>query len=196
VPRRLRRDYPGALSHVTARGNGGQAIFLDDYDRIALLQLFALVGAKHRWECFAYCLMGNHYHLLVRTPEATLAPGMQAIQSRFARRFNDRHGRIGHVFGSRYFRRAVESDSHVLTSAVYTVLNPVRARIVLHPAEWPWSSYRATAGLEPSFDSLRSDLLLELLAANRADAQRLYEQLIDDAVVALREKQGSGTSGA
>lgn len=99
--RRSRSEHAGAVSHVTARGNGGQAIFEDDYDRMGLLQLFAAAGAKHGWQCLAYCLMGNHYHLLVRTPEPTLAVGMQAIQSHYARRFNKRHGRTGHLFRAR-----------------------------------------------------------------------------------------------
>jgi REP element-mobilizing transposase RayT len=195
VPRRPRSEHPGAISHVTARGNGGEPIFLDDYDRVGLLQLFALVGAKQGWQCLAYCLMTNHYHLLVRTPESTLSVGMQAIQSRYAHGFNERHERSGHLFGSRYFQRPVESESHALTSAVYTVLNPVRAGLAEHPAEWPWSSYRATLGLEPSFDSLRVDLLLELLAPNGDEARVRYERLIDDAVMALRDKQGAGTAG-
>jgi REP-associated tyrosine transposase len=196
VPRRTRSEHPGGLSHLTARGNGGEPIFIDDYDRVALLQLFALVGAKHRWDCLAYCLMDNHYHLLVRTPEPTLGVGMQAIQSRYARRFNDRHSRSGHLFGSRYFRRPVESDSHGLTSAVYTVLNPVRARLVLHPAEGPWSSYRATVGLETSFDALRSDVLLELFASDPAEGRLRYRRMVDDAVMTLLGKHGSGTFGA
>lgn len=196
MPRRPRSEYPGAISHVIARGNGGQAIFIDDYDRVGMLQLFALVGAKHRWQCLAYCLMSNHYHLLVRTPESTLAVGMQAIQSRYAHGFNERHERSGHLFGSRYFQRPVESESHALTSAVYTVLNPVRAGLAGNPAEWPWSSYRATLGLEPSFDSLRSDILLEFIAGDLGEARTRYKQLVNDAVTALRDKQGAGTFGA
>jgi REP-associated tyrosine transposase len=189
VPRPPRSEHPGAISHLTARGNGGEPIFLDDYDRVGLLQLFALVGGKQGWQCLAYCLMGNHYHLLVRTPEPTLAVGMHAIQARYARGFNERHGRSGHLFGSRYFQRLVESESHVLTSAVYTVLNPVRARLVQHPAEWLWSSYRATIGLEPSFDSLRPDVLLDLLTPDRDEARTRYEQFIDDALIMLPEKR-------
>jgi putative transposase len=191
VPRRPRSEYPGAIFHVTARGNDGQDIFVDDYDRVGLLQLFASIAAKHQWECLAYCLMSNHYHLLVRTPEPTLAVGMHAIQSRYAHGFNERHGRRNHLFGTRYSQRPVESQSHVLTSAVYTVLNPIRARLIEQPVEWPWSSYRATVGLELSFDSLRSDLLLDLLTPNREEARTRYVQLIDDAVIRLREtRQG------
>jgi REP-associated tyrosine transposase len=191
VPRRARTEHPGAVYHVTSRGNAGQPIFADDHDRIGLLQLLAQVAAKQHWHCLAYCLMDNHYHLLVRTPEPTLSVGMHAVQSGFARRFNERHARTGHLFGSRYYRRDVESDEHVLTAAVYTVLNPVRAGLVRHPVEWPWSSYRATVGLEASFDSLRSDLLLEFIALDLTEARTRYERLVNDAVTQPRKSRAS-----
>ncbi len=171
-------EAPGATYHVTARGNGGASIFEDDFDRIHLLGLLARSIHDRGWRCLAYCLLGNHYHLLVQTPEANLSNGMRLVQTRYAKHFNRRHGRRGHLFGDRFHDRRVEGDDHLVSAAVYTVLNPVRAGVVDRPDEWPWSSYRATAGLDEPTDFLAREELLELLTPHRERAQALYRELV------------------
>ncbi|MFB6358685.1 MAG: transposase [Thiohalorhabdaceae bacterium] len=149
MARPLRIEYPGALYHVTARGDGRDWIYLDEEDRQAFLDLLGEVVGTFNWAVHAYCLMGNHYHLLVETPDANLGRGMRQLNGVYTQRFNRRHGRVGHVFQGRYKAILVEKDAYLLELARYIVLNPVRAGLIEEPGEWPWSSYRATAGLDP-----------------------------------------------
>lgn len=186
MPRGTRIQAAGATYHLTARGNGGATIFLDDFDRLYFLQVVARVVRELEWTCFTYCLMNNHYHLLVRTPRPDLASGMQRIQSSYVRRFNARHARQGHVFGRRYHDELVRRDEHLLSAAAYVVLNPVRAGIVERPEEWRWSSYRATVGLDacPAFLDVVS--LLEMFAPDRARATALFREMVDAGRVTSR----------
>ena len=179
MARRPREEVAGGTYHVTARGNNGAEIFRDDYDRIYLLGLLSHAAAELDWRCFAYCLMSNHYHVLVRTPRLNLSSGMRLIQTRHARRFNSRHGRRGHLFGDRFHSRRVEEDSHLLAAASYIVLNPVRAGLVERPDDWRWSSYRATAGLDDAPGLLDVEPLLEMLAADRDSARWRYVEMVE-----------------
>lgn len=156
VARQLRHEYPGAVYHVTSRGNARGAVFLDEGDRGGFLELLARVGASCAWVCHAYCLMGNHYHLVLETPRPNLSLGMRRLNSAYAQSFNARHGRVGHVFQGRYKAILLEKEAHLLEVCRYVVLNPVRARLVAGAAEWRWSSFRATAGQAPPPPSLRS----------------------------------------
>jgi len=174
-------EVPGTTYHVTARGNGGMPIFGDDFDRIRLLDLIARATHRHHWRCLAYCLMDNHYHLVVQTPEPNLSSGMRVIQTRYAKHFNCRHDRRGHLFGDRFHDRRVDGEGHLLSAAVYTVLNPVRAGIVEQPQEWQWTSYRATAGLEEPSGFLDLELLLGLLSPARDRAQAMYREMVVEA---------------
>ena len=140
----------GGLYHLTQRGVRREAIFLDDLDRRDLLLLLGAVALRHRWQCLAWCLMENHFHLCVRTPEPNLARGMQFLCGLYAQRFNRRHGRVGCLFQGRYGGFTVEDEVHALEALRYVVLNPVRAGIVATPEEWPWSSHRVVAGLVPA----------------------------------------------
>ena len=147
MARQLRLEYPGALYHLTARGNEQQPIFHDDVDRQQFLQLFGYEILQQRWRCYAYCLMGNHYHLLVETPESNLSRGMRRLNGSYAQRFNWRHQRVRHLLQGRFKSLVVERETYLLELCRYVVLNPVRAGMVATPADWPWSSYGATAGL-------------------------------------------------
>lgn len=147
MARPLRIEFPGALYHVTSRGNARAAIFLDDADRRLLLDVLASVIERYRWRCHAYCLMTNHYHLLVDTPEANLSRGMRQLNGVFTQRSNRRHERVGHVFQGRFQGILVERESHLLELSRYVVLNPVRANMVSAAEDFPWSSLRATLGL-------------------------------------------------
>ncbi|WP_221892307.1 transposase [Teredinibacter haidensis] len=142
----LRIEYAGALYHVTARGNAQSDIFLCDEHRQAFLSLLANACQRYEWLCCAYCLMDNHYLLLIETPAATLSKGMKYINDTYTQPFNRFHKRVAHVFQGRYNAILVEKDAYLLELSRYIVLNPVRARMVRSANEWPWSSYRATAG--------------------------------------------------
>ena len=147
MSRPLRLEYAGALYHVTARGNARRDIFRNDEDRRVFLELLQREIDQQRWRIYAYCLMGNHYHLLVETPEPNLACGMRRFHQVYTQRFNRRHRQVGHVLQGRYKAIVVDKDRYLLELIRYVVLNPVRAKMVKAPAHWPWSSYRATAGL-------------------------------------------------
>ncbi len=146
MARPLRIEYPGAVYHVTARGNARQDIYLTDGDRAAFLEILGGVIEKFRWCCHGYCLMGNHYHLLIETPEANLARGMRQLNGVYTQALNRAHDRVGHVFQGRYKAILVEREAYLLELARYLVLNPVRAGVVAAAGDWPWSSYGATAG--------------------------------------------------
>lgn len=147
--RPLRLEYPGAVWHVTSRGNERRDIFRDDQDRRLFLRLLARAVARHRWRLHAFVPMTNHHHLLVETPEPNLSRGMHEINGAYAQKFNRRHERIGHLLQGRFKGILVGKESHLLELVRYIVLNPVRAGLADDPAAWPWSSYCATARLAP-----------------------------------------------
>jgi putative transposase len=176
----LRIEYPGALYHLTSRGDRQEAIFEDDQDRTAFLNVLSEVVTRFGWRCHAYCLMGNHYHLMVETPEGNLIKGMRHLNGVFTQWSNRRHKRSGHLFQGRYKAVLIDRDSYFLELARYIVLNPVRAAMVKHPQQWAWSSYGATRGtcLVPRW--LTSDSLLAEFGKRRAGAQRKYQQFIEE----------------
>lgn len=146
MARPLRLEFAGAFYHLTARGNARADIFMDDHDRRLFLELLGKEIFQQSWRCHAYCLMNNHYHLLIETTEPNLVSGMRRLNGVYSQRFNRRHGRVGHVLQGRYKSILVETDAYGLELSRYIVLNPVRAKIVELPQYWPWSSYRATVG--------------------------------------------------
>ena len=185
MARQLRLQFPGAVYHLTSRGNAGQAIFDDDRDRTRFLGLLAREVEQQRWRCHAYCLMGNHYHLLIETPEANLSRGMGRLNMAYAQGFNRRHGRAGHLFQGRYKAIVVERDSHLLELCRYLVLNPVRAGLVAAPEDWPWSSYRATAFAKGAPDWLTTRWILRRFDARPFDAggtraRRAYRRFVGE----------------
>ncbi|MGY4707037.1 REP-associated tyrosine transposase [Candidatus Bipolaricaulota sp. J31] len=178
MARPLRLEFPGALYHITSRGNAGQKIFTDDEDRLAFLEIIAEVVERYRFRCYAYCLMGNHYHLLIETPEANLSRGMRQLNGVYTQRFNRRHKRSGHLFQGRYKAILVEKDPYLLVLARYIVLNPVRAGLVRYPGRWRWSSYRATAGLEEPPTFLEVERLLSQFDPDPERARRKYRRFV------------------
>jgi REP element-mobilizing transposase RayT len=168
----LRIEEPGGIYNVGSRGNDKQTIFYDDVDRIEFLRLLAKVAVRHFWKGWAYCLMGNHFHLLVQIPHGGLSSGMQLLNTGYAIRTNKRHGRTGHLVRNRFYSELVEDDSHLAELYRYLVLNPVRAGLCAAPDAWPWSSYRASAGLEIPHPFLDVTRLLRLFGRRPDDAAR------------------------
>ena len=183
MARPLRIQYEGALYHVTSRGNGRQNIFLDDKDRTDFVESLSHIVDRFDWICHAYCLMTNHYHLMIETPGANLSQGMHLLNSIQSQAFNRRHGRVGHVLQGRFKAILVEKESHLLELARYIVLNPVRANAVAHPGDYPWSSYLATAGEARPENLLTVDWILSQFGKNTAQARIAYCQFV-------REGQG------
>ncbi len=180
MSRPLRIEFAGALYHVTSRGDGREVIFLGDEDRHGFLDVLSEIVRDFNWAVHAYCLMDNHYHLLIETPESNLSKGMRQLNGVYTQRFNRRHGRVGHVFQGRYKAIMVQKESYLLELARYIVLNPVRARLVRTPDQWPWSSYRATAGLCTPSSWLTVDWLLLAFSEHRSEAVRHYMDFVAD----------------
>lgn len=179
MARRPRSHVSGGLFHVTSRGNRGEKIFTAGEDAERFLSLLTKVVEKREWRCHAYCLMPNHYHLMVDMPGPTLSTGMHELNWRYAYWFNLRHGFTGHLFQERFGSRAIVDEPHALESSRYIPLNPVRAGLCARPEMWPWSSYRATLrGPAPAL--LDREWLLSRFAPNKARARELYERFVLD----------------
>jgi putative transposase len=166
----------GALYHVTQRGHRGSRLFLTDADRGDFLDLLGCASLRYRWEVFAWCLMDNHVHLLFRTREPTLSRGMRFLTALYAQRFNLRHGLGGTPYQGRFRAFLVEDEGYFLEVLRYVVLNPVHAGLAATPEAWPWSSYRATAGLGPAPRWLYSRAVLARLGGDVHDYRRFVAE--------------------
>lgn len=182
MARPLRIELAGGLYHVTARGDRREAIYTDNSDRLAWLALLGEVCARYNWSCHAYCMMTNHYHVVIETPEPNLSRGMRQLNGVYTQRFNRRHDRVGHVFQGRYHAVLVEQDAYLLELARYVVLNPVRAGMVRSARNWRWSSYLATLGEATSPDWLRSDWLLAQFGSHRRTAIARYAAFVHSGI--------------
>jgi len=182
MSRPLRIEYPGALYHVTARGNRREAIYEDDGDRRLFLKVLGDVVETFNWRCLAYCLMTDHYHLVIETPDGNLAKGMRQLGGVYTQALNRRHDHSGHVFQGRYTAILADADAHLLELARDVVLNPVRAGLVGAPKAWRWSSYLATTGKAKPPPWLAADTLLAHFAGERAAAVRRYRRFVAEGI--------------
>jgi REP-associated tyrosine transposase len=178
VPREPRPQFPSAVYHVTARGVRRSPIFTNASERRRFLAVLGEAIATFSWQCFAYCLMGNHYHLVVATPTANISAGMHRLNGAYARWFNRVHGHKGHLFQDRFHSQLVERDSHLLEACRYTVLNPVRAGLVPEPADWAWSSYRATIAAATASKLVAVTELLELFGSDAESGRRRFQEFV------------------
>jgi len=175
MARPLRIEFPGAVYHVTSRGDRQEAIFRNDSDRELLLDVVDEAVARLGAEVLAYCLMGNHYHFVLRTGRANLSRLMRHINGKYTQAYNRRHALSGHVFQGRFHAVLIDSDSYLIEVCRYVELNPVRASLVGHPSEWPWSSYRSHTGMDPGHFWLATpELHAQLLGR---DATTVEDQL-------------------
>jgi putative transposase len=178
MARPLRIEYPGAVYHVTSRGNEKKPVFKDDQDRQNFLNTLQHVNKRYNWICHAYCLMTNHYHLLIETPDGNLSIGMRQVNGVYTQLFNNRHGRTGHLFQGRYKAILIQKDSHLLEVCRYVVLNPVRAKRVEMPEAYPWSSYLATAGKAKVHSCLTTEWVLGQFSGKRGKAEQEYRKFV------------------
>jgi putative transposase len=180
MSRPLRIEFPGALYHLTSRGDGRSDIYLADDDRVLFLSVLGQVCERFNWECHSYCLMTNHYHLMIETPEGNLSQGMRQLNGVYTQRFNQSHRRVGHVFQGRYKSILVQKESYLLELSRYIVLNPVRADMVAKAETWKWSSYRHTVGLETPPSWLQVNWLLSCFGKRRSSAIAKYKTYVDE----------------
>jgi len=177
MTRPLRIEFNGALYHITSRGNARQAIFLNEEDFTNFLGILNSVVKRYNFLLHAYCLMNNHYHLLVETPEGNLSKGMRQLNGLYAQRFNQKHQRVGHLLQGRYKAILVDKENYLLELSRYIVLNPVRAGIVKDPKDYRWSSYQGTSGYQ-KIPGLFSDWILSHFAKEKRKASRQYQTFV------------------
>lgn len=198
MARPLRIEYGGAVYHVTSRGNERKPIFRDDEDRVAILDILHAVNRRYNWLCHAYCLMNNHYHIVIETPDGNLSRGMRQLNGVYTQTYNRRHGRVGHVFQGRYKAILIQKESHLLEVCRYVVLNPVRAKAAKKPEEWRWSSYRGTIGMETPHSCLTTDWIVGQYGIRRRAAWRKYREFVEAGIGVegiWKEVKGQGILG-
>jgi REP element-mobilizing transposase RayT len=150
VGRELRQEEPGGAYHVWGRGSDAQRLVVDGIDRLNWLRMVGAATVKFDWTLLAWCLMTNHYHVVIQLRTDGLSRGMQWLNGGFSRLFNVRHGREAHLFRNRFSSRLLESEEQLLTACRYVVRNPVEAALCRSPADTRWTSYRVCAGLDPA----------------------------------------------
>jgi len=176
---RAPRDAAPGVYHITTRGAGPCPVFLDDDDRTRFCSLLIRTLVTESWVVRAFCLMTTHYHLLIDVPNESLPAGMRRLNGFYARGFNLRHERVGHLFGERYTSVPAESDEHMLELLRYIARNPVRAGMCRRPADWRWSSYRDCIGRETEFPFVDSSSLLAYFGSARKRARRRLRAFVD-----------------
>lgn len=178
MSRPLRLEFPGAVYHVTSRGDGQQVIYCYDTDRFVWLDILAKTCARFNFAVHSFCQMTNHYHVLLETGDANLARGMRELNGSYSQYFNRRHQVVGHVFQGRYQAILVQKDSHLREVARYIVLNPVRARMVADVSDWRWSSYAFMVQQAAAPGWLQTDWLLSQFGESRPEAIAAYQRFV------------------
>ncbi len=182
MARPLRIEFAGALYHITSRGDRREAIYEDEEDRETFLSVLAEVVERYNWICHAFCLMTNHYHLVIETVEGNLSRGMRQLNGVYTQASNRRHRRVGHIFQGRFKGILVDKEAYLLELSRYVVLNPVRAGMVDSPEQWPWSSYRPMIGTVVTPKWLAVGGLLSQFGKNRKEAHRCYQSFVLDGI--------------
>jgi putative transposase len=167
MARHLRIIDPDSIYHVMCRGSDRNPIAWDGEDFQTLTNLLSRIASRHTWQVFAWCLMPNHYHLVLRTPRGGFSAGFQVLNQTYSIRTNRRHGRSAHLFRNRPHCVEIQSHAHLIAAIVYVVRNPVRAGLCTYAWEWTYSSYRATVGLAEAPSWLAVDVVLELFGGAR-----------------------------
>jgi len=180
MSRPLRIEYPGAVYHVTARANGRQQLFTHIDDGSYFIELLAREIAQHKWLCHAYCLLEDHYHLVIETPEANLGRGMGRLNMAYSQWFGREHDLRGHLFHGRYKSIILQKERHLLEVCRHVVLNPVRVQAVNRADHWKWSSYRPLAFEEPEPEWLHRDWLLQHLASDNSDRSAAWRDYVEE----------------
>ncbi|MGA1869603.1 MAG: transposase [bacterium] len=187
MARPLRVEYPGAYYHVINRGNNLENIFKNDRDKEKFLAYLEKAAERFSIIIHTYCLMSNHYHLLVETPEANLSLAIQWISVSYATYFNRKHGRHGHLFQGRFKAILIDADEYLKHLSRYIHLNPVRAKMVSLPAEYRWSSYCAYIGHQKVPEFLETNWLLSSFGKSKKEARGNYKQFVENVDIKVLE---------
>ncbi len=179
MARQLRIQYPGAFYHVTSRGNEAKDVFKSKTDREKFLSYLTPATERYGARIHVYCLMSNHYHLLLETPDGNLSQIMRHINGAYTTYFNTKRRRSGHLFQGRFHAILVEADEYATELSRYIHLNPVRAGIVDKPVAYPWSSYPCYAGGSQPPGWLVTDFVLGFFGGNNAVARKAYRKFVD-----------------
>ncbi|MCK7493619.1 MAG: transposase [Comamonadaceae bacterium] len=201
MARPFRIEFPGATYHVTSRGDRQEPIYRDEADRRTHLAVLGDAAERFDVGILAYCQMGNHFHLVMQTREANLSRFMRHLNGVYTQRINRRHGLCGHLFQGRHRANLVARDAYLVTSCRYVERNPVACGLVVHPADWGWSSCRAHLGIVPAPGWLDCDGLQAFLlgnppasASDRSRARALYARLIEQPAQ-MRATHGDASRG-
>lgn len=178
MARPLRIEYPGGFYHVTSRGNEQKEIFKSDKDREQFISYLESASSRYGAVVHGYCLMNNHYHLLLETPSGNLSEIMRHINGAYTTYFNVKRKRAGHLFQGRYKAILVDADEYAKELSRYIHLNPVRAGITEKPVEYAWSSYKAYIGIGKKPEWLKTEFILNYFDEKRTKAQKGYEQFV------------------
>ncbi len=181
MARPLRIEYPGAFYHVTSRGNEQKDIFKSRKDRERFISYMESAAIRYGAVIHAYCLMSNHYHLLLETPHGNLSQIMKHINSAYTTYYNLKRKRAGHLFQGRYKAILVDSDAYAAELSRYIHLNPVRGGIVETPEDYPWTSYRYYTGAQAP-DWLTTGLILGYFGRKAATAREKYRRFVHDLI--------------
>jgi putative transposase len=179
MPRPLRPQIENGVYHVGSRGVRKTPLYHEDDDRLEFLAFLAEVLSRYGWTCLAYCLMTNHFHLVVRTIEPTISRGMQWLNSRYCAYFNWRYGVAGHVLERRFWSTVEQTDDQLRVAIRYALRNPVRAGIAAEPGAWRWSSYAATAGAVDAPDFLDASSVRLLFGADDASGAAGFVEFVN-----------------
>lgn len=179
MARPLRVEYSGAFYHVISRGNSREKLYTSTKDYEKFLQYLEKAAERFAIIIHAYCLMGNHYHLLVETPEPNLSVTMQWLNVSYATYFNRKKDRSGHLFQGRFRAILIDADAYLLHLSRYIHLNPVRAGIIKAPGEYYWSSYPFYIGEQLSPKFLITDVLLRNFGSNKNEARKNYQEFVE-----------------
>ncbi len=179
MARPVRYEYPGGVYYIRSRGKGFEAIFRGEEDRQTFLDILAETVYRFKWLCYSYCLLNDHYHLILETPQGNLSRGMRQINGLYTQVFNRKYHRHGSLFGGRFRSVIFEKARYLLPLNRHMVLNPIRAGLSNTPESWKWSSYRSTIEEDTSPPFLSTQTLLSRFSSsNRALAIRRYKEFI------------------
>jgi putative transposase len=176
--RALRIVDTNAIYHIIARGNNRGEIAWDGVDGDAFLHGLSRAASRYRWQVYAWCLMPNHHHVVLRAPHDGLSDGFRLLNGAYSRRTNERHERVDHLFRNRFRWVHLASDAHLIGAIAYVVRNPLAAGLCLHAGEWRHSSYRATIGREQAPRWLDVDRVLRLFGSSRDEARLAFDVLV------------------
>lgn len=179
MARPLRIEYPDAFYHVMHRGNAGSDIFKSDRDREKFLEYVSKASERYDIKIHSYCLMTNHYHLLIETPHPNLSQAIKWINVSYVVYFNRKRKRSGHLFQGRYKAVVIDADEYLKHLSRYIHLNPVRAGMVAHCKDYAWSSYSVFGGYAKAREWLKTDWLLSFFGKNRKKAMESYREFVE-----------------